>query len=163
MNEQKIIEAVKRARRQPPYSQDPAFAALRRAATGAPVIVHTPAGEAATWLVPFVVQGMACGYAQVSLQGVVTRIGILGGSAVDRAAWIPATYFYQPPETLLAEVKKQYAGAVLSEPLFSYDRSPMRWAWQLSIEQEGAAPLEVFIAPDGWFARPLEEAHPDIE
>ncbi len=163
MNVQNIIEAVRSACRQPPYSQDPAFATLRRAATGAPVMVHTPTGEAASWLVPFIVQGLACGYAQVSLQGVVTRIGILGGSGADQGAWIPATYFYQPPERLLAEVQQQYAGAVLSEPVFSYDRSLLRWAWRLSIEQEGAAPVEAFIAPDGWFARPLEEQRSGYE
>lgn len=163
MNTQQIIEVVRSARRQPPYSQEPAFTALRQAATGMPVMVHTPAGEAATWLVPFIAQGMACGYAQVSLQGVVTRIGILGGSAVDREAWIPATYFYQPPEALLAEIQQQYAGAVLSEPVFSYDRSPLRWAWRLSIDQEGTAPVEVFITPDGWFARPVEEQRPGYE
>jgi hypothetical protein len=163
MDTQKIIEAVRGARCQPPYSQEPAFTALRQAATGTPVMVHTPAGEAATWLVPFIVQGMACGYAQVNLQGVVTRIGILGGAATDQAAWIPATYFYQPPEALLAEVRQQYAGAILSEPVFSYDRNPLRWAWRLSIDQEEAAPVEVFIAPDGWFAQPLEELHSGYE
>jgi hypothetical protein len=163
MNKDEIKEAVRIARGQPPYSQEPAFATLRQAETGAPVLVHTPAGEPAYWLVPFIVQGMVCGFAQTSLQGVVMRIGILGGSAGDRAAWIEASYFEQPPREMLAEIRQQYAGAALPEPVFSYDGSPIKWAWRLSILKEGAAPVEVFISPSGWVERRQDERRPNYE
>jgi hypothetical protein len=114
-------------------------------------------------MVPFIIQDLVCGFSQVDMQNQVTRIGILGGSARDRTAWIQKDYFMNPPREILAEIASHYAGATLSEPIFSYDRSPIRWAWMVKIAKEDAAPLVVFISPVGWHERRLDEARLDYE
>jgi hypothetical protein len=114
-------------------------------------------------MVLFTVQDMACGFGHVDLNGQVTRIGIFGGSAGDRSAWIPVSYFMNPPPEILAEIESHYSGATLSEPIFSYDRSPARWAWMLKITREDAAPMAAFISPGGWYERRLDEPRLDYE
>lgn len=152
MKIQEIKTAAKNALGWPPHSEEATFSSLRQARPGSPAMVHTPVGEAAYWMVPFVLQGMACGFAQVDLQGRVMRMGIFGGTADDRAAWIPAAYFKQPPAALLAEIEQHYPGAVAAKSAFSYDRSPAKWAWRLVVGEE-TAPVEVFITPRGWYTR----------
>jgi len=154
MDRRAIRAAVKAARERPPLKDDPAMAGLRKARVGAPALVRTPAGEAALWLAPLVVGEMACGLAQVSLQGQVMRMGILGAGPHDRASWIPVAFLARPPAEALAEIAARYPGRALSQAILSYDGDPVRWGWRVEVSGEGGVQGVVFITPGGWYERP---------
>jgi hypothetical protein len=153
-NDYRTIRAAARdALGQPPVRDDPLFATARRARVGRPALVRTPEGAPAFWLVPLLVEGLACGLAQVSLGGDVARLAILGGAPDDRGNWVDAAFFERPPPDLVAEVAARYGGETLSAPTLSYDCSPARWAWRIEVGGQGAGATSTFITPGAWYAR----------
>lgn len=149
-NRKAIREAAISALKRGPVHDDPLFSTVRRAKAGSPVPVHGPTGEPAYWLVPFLVQNKVCGLAEVDLVGRVNRVGILGSTPDDRRSWIDSSFFDKPPEDLLTEIRDHY-GAALSTPILSYDASPSRWAWQVSVASGRGVGRLVFITPGGWY------------
>lgn len=138
---------------QPPVRDDPLFATARRAQIGRPALVRTPDGAPAFWLVPLVIEGHACGLAQVGLGGEAARLAILGGTPDDRGSWVEAAFFERPPPELVAEVVARYGGQTLTAPTLSYDGSPARWAWRLAVGVADTGVTSVFITPGGWYVR----------
>ncbi len=149
----RIRELAERARDDSPSGDD-----LADTRTTEPVLVRDSGGEPAFWLVPFLRDDMAAGFATVTLAGAVQRVGTFGSGRADRNAWIPASYFSRPPEDLMGEIRARYAESTLSDPLFSYDRSPSRWAWRLRVDPPNGD--VIFIAPRGWYARPASGQQP---
>jgi len=154
LTEENIRNAAEAARRGPPIREDQRFVALREAQAGTPVMVHSPEGGDAFWLVPFLSGEQVCGYARVELDGRTGQISILGAGPEDRGSWIAYSFFVQPPDSFLEEIRKKHTGRSISSPVFSYDRSPTRWAWRLEV---GETPeiVEVFITPAGWYEHRL--------
>jgi hypothetical protein len=146
-----IKSSVDLSRNQAPYSFDSQFEMLRQAKIGSPILVKSPQGEPSFWMVPLLVGEMACGFAAVDLRGQVSRMGIFGGGAKDRAAWVKAEFFNTPPDNALAEIAEKYPGFQLSKPEFSYDGSPARWGWMVLATREGVLPATIMITPGGWF------------
>ena len=142
---------------------DAQFAATRGARVGSPALVQNPAGEPAFWLVPLLVKDQACGYAQVDLKGTVDRIGIFGAGPQDRASWIDAAFFKRPPSESLVAIEADHPEATVSEPVLSYDTTPVRWAWRLEITSADRIEAVAFITPGGWYERPGEVERPELE
>lgn len=164
IEDRKTIRALaSSAVRQAPVRDDPSFASVRRGRAGSPVLVHAPSGEPAYWLVPFILHDMVCGLAEVSLEGQVTRLGILGATADDRASWVAPEFFSEPPASLLAEIGARYDVSTLSAPLLSYDGSPAKWAWRVQAARSRATDWAIFITPAGWYERQAGAASFDRE
>ncbi len=149
----KEIEAIRKAveikRAKAPVSKDPLFSAMRDAKIGLPVMVYSPEGKEAFWLVPILMGDSACGFARVELSHNVSQVGIYGSGPEDHASWIDASFFEKPPSGLLDAIRSRYSGMKISEPLLSYDKSPARWAWRIEVEDE--VKTVVFITPGGWY------------
>ncbi len=145
----RIRQLAKNAQANSPSSED-----LAEAECADPILVSHPGGEPAFWLVPFLRGDMAAGFATVTLEGKVERVGSFGSGPDDRDSWIPAEYFLKPPAALLNEVRKKYAGSSLSDPLFTYDRSPLRWGWRIEVEQTRGD--VVFVSPSDWYVTKVE-------
>jgi hypothetical protein len=98
-----------------------------------------------------------------SLEGQVTQISALGGGPEDRGSWIPQSFLTKPPDRSLAEIRNKYPEQPLSKPIFSYDRSPVRWAWRLEVGSPPTPAAVVFITPAGWYERGSGPAEGDRE
>ena len=157
-NLEAVKQAVEAARRQPPAGEDAAFQYVKKAKIGTPVLVRTPEGRSAFWIVPFLVKGSACGFARVELSREVSQIGIFGSGPDDHASWIDAEFFEKPPSDTLTVIQSRYFGLEITEPFFSYDRSPSKWAWRLEIRKKDEIKSIVFITPHHWY-----EVEPDKE
>lgn len=149
------IEAIRRAaeaaRKQPPAEDDTKFSSVRNAEVGSPIMVYSPEGKPAFWMVPFLVKGLACGFAYVELSGKVSKFGIFGSAPEDRPSWVDASFFKNPPNALFAEIRAKFSGSIISEPIFSYDTSPARWAWRIEVKNK--IRTVIFITPGGWYER----------
>jgi len=143
-----IIEAAEEARKECTH-RDPNFSALRQARIGNPALVKTPDGEDAYWIVPFVIETKACGFAFVEKTLKVSRLGIFGAGPTDQASWITASFFEKPPPEAISDIKNRHPDMWMSEPLFSYDRNPSKWAWIVNLKNERK--LTIVITPSGWY------------
>jgi len=130
---------------------DARFCIPEDAKVGSPAMVYTPEGTPAFWMVPFIVEDSACGFARVELSYEVSQIGAFGSNPKDRSSWIDATFFERPPSKVLADIQAWYLGSVLSEPVLSYDASPTKWAWRIKVEDKIES--VAFITPCGWYER----------
>jgi hypothetical protein len=158
-----ILALAEAARKTSPAREDVQLAALQDAIVGSPVMVCSPTGEPAHWLVPFLVGDLVCGYVNVTLKGQVMQISALGGSPQDRQSWIPLSFVKHPPDEYLAEIRRKYPERQLSTPVFSYDRSPARWAWYLELVSPPMPAKIVLISPAGWYERRSGTAESDWE
>lgn len=127
---------------------DTTMQALRDALPGPPALVRAPTGAPAFWLVPFERDGLACGYARVGLDGRLGQLSQFGANASDRAAWPQASYFQQAPQAALAEIRARHPQADLGEPVLSYDGSPAKWAWRVTL---GEGARVAYVLPGGWY------------
>ena len=132
-------------------SRDPLLRALRSAVVGNPVLARSPDGAPAFWLVPLEVRQRACGFARVELTERVAQLSAFGAGADDVSSWPEADFFRRPPARVLDEVRAKYSGAQLAEPVFSYDGSPAKWAWRVTVGEPATS--VVYITPGGWYER----------
>ena len=144
----RIQQLADEARRSPPVAGDPRFAALESATTAPAVLVRSPDGSPAFWLVPFVVAGLAHGIARVELTGRVAGVSMLGRPVIR-------SWFQRPPADALAKIRVAHPDARLSEPVLSYDRAPSRWGWMVQVRQPGHPDRAAHIGFNGWYERPL--------
>ena len=154
---EEIRRSAEQARGSHPGAGAPQFGALKQASAGDPCAVAAPDGAIAFWIVPYVRGGRACGFAQVELSGVVSRVAIFGSG--DPASWVDAAYFRSAPEATLGEIRAKHPRDPLSKPVFSYDLSPARWGWR--VEGRG---WTAFITPGGWYERAASQpGRPELE
>lgn len=158
-----VRKSVEAARKRPPAADDTSFQYLQRAKVGSPVLVYTPGGEPLFWIVPLLVKTSACGFARVELSHKVTQMGIFGSGPEDQSSWIDATYFRRPSPETLATIQARYADFQMSEPVFSYDTSPSKWAWRIEMREGGEIKFIIFIAPHGWYEKQLDERNTELE
>ncbi len=144
-----VRAAVQEAISRPPVSSDRSMEWLCRCAVGAPVLACSPEGIPAFWIVPLEIDRYACGYAKADLQARVGQIASLGIGAGQSEGCPDSDFFRRPPDGALKEIRGRYAGMVLGEPLFSYDRTPAKWGWRVTV---GLPVVKVvFINPGGWY------------
>jgi hypothetical protein len=129
-------------------SDDPQFAAVRRGQIGSPVLVSSPHGAPAFWLVPFHIDGHACGIARVELTAGVSQIATFGSGPDDRAAWPDLSFFDRPPTQFLSEAMQRHPTLRVDAARLSYDATPAKWGWRIET-RDGAT--VVFITPGGWY------------
>lgn len=130
--------------------------ALRGAMIGNPVLAHSPEGAPAFWLVPLEIKHHACGFARVELSEQVAQVSSFGAGPQDHASWPAVGFFRRPSARVLDEVRAKHVGAPLSEPVFSYDGSPSKWAWRVAVGTPATS--VVYITPGGWYERPASRA-----
>ena len=158
--------AADRERSRPPVSSDPRFEAVRRGQVGSAVPVSSPDGAPAFWLVPFELDGRACGVARVELTSAVSQIATFGSGPADRGAWPEASFFEHPPPGLVAQAAERHPTLESSTARLSYDGTPAKWGWRIDTRpgefedpplsgQEGTV---VFITPGGWYTRAVRRA-----
>lgn len=147
-----LRRAALQAVQAPPVVGDPVMAALHDAQAGAPLLAGDEGGAPAYWLVPLLQGEHACGYVRVDLGGRVAQVSAFGAGPRDTAAWPHATYFSAPPQRLVDEVRARHPGVALGAARFSFDASPVRWAWRIAIgePEQGVA----YIGPTAWYERP---------
>jgi len=131
-------------------SDDPQFEAVRRAGVGSPALVSSPDGAPEFCLVPFEIDGRACGVARVELSAKVSHVSTFGSGPRDRDAWPDVSFFEHPSAALLAEAARQHPTLQLKTARLSYDGIPAKWGWR--IETVGGATV-VFITTGGWYTR----------
>lgn len=158
-----IREAVEIARRQPPIADEPKFLWVRDGEVGHPVLVRTPKGEPAFWMVPILVEGHACGFARVGLSGRVGQVGVFGSGLEDRSSWIPAVFFREPPAEIIEDMRNRYPSFSMSEAVLSYDESPGKWAWRVELWLVNELKVTIFITPGGWYERKPEGKRKGLE
>lgn len=150
-----IRRAVATALWRSPVVDDPTMAALRGAIAGAPVLVRSPGGAPAFWIVPLEAGTRASGFARVELNGRVAQIGHFGAAATDSSAWPEATFFEGPSATAMKEIRARHSTASISQPQLSYDGSPAKWAWLVKVGDP--ATRFIFVTPGGWYERPARD------
>jgi hypothetical protein len=148
-----IRRVVETARKQSHIVNDEKFSFLKKAKVGSPIMVYTTEGEPTFWLVPLMANNLACGFAQVELSSQVSKIGIFGSTPNDSQSWIKASFFKEPPSEILTEIQSVFSEDTISEPVFSFDISPARWAWMLKIKSKNNTTSVIFITPGGWYKR----------
>lgn len=148
-----IRKVVETARKQSHIVKDEKFSLLIKAKVGSPIMVYSAEGEPTFWLVPFLVNNLACGFSQVELSSQVSKIGTFGSAPNDSQSWIKASFFKEPPSETMKEIQSAFSEETISEPVFSFDVSPARWAWMLKIKSKANVMSIVFITPGGWYKR----------
>jgi hypothetical protein len=152
-----VLKAVKKALTEHPVSDDLNFAMLRKANASNPVIVKDDEGKDAFWLVPLLSGEKAVGFVRLEKNLRVSQVGIFGASAADRESWVDASFFDRPPSEVINSIKLRYPDMAMSEPVFSFDKSPAKWGWVIRLSNKRK--IVVFVAPSGWH----EKTSRDIE
>ena len=158
-----VRRAVETARSYLLAGDDTQFLSVKHAEIGSPSMVYTPEGEPAFWIVPLLIENRACGFARVDMSGKVTQIGTFGSGPKDYVSWIDVAFFENPPSEMLAAIRTQHPELEMSEPILSYDTSPLKWAWRLEMRKEGEIKIIVYVAPHGWYERYPGTGKPDFE
>ena len=126
-------------------------------------MVYTPEGEPSFWFIPLLAKNYTIGFAYVELSSRVSKIGIFGASPTDRSSWVNSSFFEKPPSNILKEIQATYSEFKISEPIFSFDTSPAKWAWMLKIKSENKIKSMVFITPNNWYERHLNTKQAELE
>jgi len=142
----------------PPISGDPSMRLLRRAVIGTPLLVRSPDGVPAYWLVPLEIGRHACGFARADLAGRIAQVGIFGAGTDDLSGCPETAFFHHPPKSALDEIRAKHVGKPLGEPMFSYDGSPAKWGWRITM----GTPVTgiALITPGGWYGRTFAGEQP---
>lgn len=164
--EPRDLEAIKRAVEAARFMlavDDTQFLPIKHAEIGSPSLIYTPAGDPAFWIVPLLVENTACGFARVDISGKVAQIGTFGSGPEDCTSWIDAAFFENPLPEMLSAIRTQHPELEVSEPILSYDASPIKWAWRVEMRKGGEIRSVVFITPHGWYKRYPNTGKPDLE
>jgi hypothetical protein len=152
-----VLKAVKKALNTHPVSDDLNFVTVRKANASNPVIVKDDEGKDAFWLVPLLSGEKAVGFVRLEKNLRVSQVGIFGASAADRESWVDASFFDRPPSEVINSIRVRYPDMEMSEPVFSFDKSPAKWGWVIRLSNKRK--IVVFVAPSGWH----EKTSRDIE
>jgi hypothetical protein len=158
-----IQNAIKEALIMPPAAKDPALAAIRKSRLGTPVLVVDEAYQPAYWIVPIICDTKVCGFGRVDLAGKVIQLGTMGSGSLDSTSWFEESYFAEPPETTLIDIKAKFKNSTLSDPVLSFDRTPAKWGWRVEIFVGDTLERLAFIGPWGWYDRAVINNRDDLD
>ncbi|MCW4005609.1 MAG: hypothetical protein NWF04_03295 [Candidatus Bathyarchaeota archaeon] len=150
---------MKRALQKPHILESEQCDSVRSGVLADPVAVHDADGKEAYWLVPMLHSEKACGFAHVNQDLSVSKIATFGSGPKDTASWVDAAFFKQPPPEALKEIRARYPDMELSEPLFSYDKTPDKWGWKITLKNGDS--FNVFVGVFGWYKQ--SEQKPGFE
>jgi hypothetical protein len=120
--------------------------------TGTPVLVHTPEGAPAYWLVPLVAAARAIGFARVDQAGAVAAIGITCRTP-GRVEACPRLVTVLSASEALARAKLR-PGETARPPRYVHDGPPGREAWLIETERGGRPHRWIFVTAAGAYDRP---------
>ena len=138
-------------------SDDINFATVRKASANNPIMVKDNEGKDAFLLVPLISGKKAVGFVRLEKNLKVSQVSIFGASAADEESWIDASFFDTPPSEVINSIRVRYPDMEMSEPVFSFDKSPAKWGWAIKLSNKRK--IEVFVAPSGWH----EKTNPGTE
>jgi hypothetical protein len=143
-----VLKAAKKVLNEHPICDDLNFANLRNANARIPIIVKDDKGEDAFWLVPLLRGEKAVGFVRLEKNLKVSQVSIFGASGADRESWVAASFFDTAPSEAIDSIKLRYPDMELSEPVFSFDKSPAKWGWKITLSNKRK--ITVFVDPSGW-------------
>jgi hypothetical protein len=148
VNRDSVLKAATKALNEQPISDDLNFATLRKASISNPIIVKDAECKDAFWLVPLLSEEKAVGFVRLEKNLKVSQVSIFGASAADKESWVDASFFDRPPSKAITSIKLRYPDMEMSEPVFSFDKSPAKWGWLIRLSNKRK--IEIFVAPSGW-------------
>jgi hypothetical protein len=151
-----VLKAVEEALNEYPVSDDLNFTTLRKSNAKNPIMVKNDEGKDAFWLVPLINGKKAFGFVRLEKNLRVSQVGIFGASATDQESWLDASFFDRPPSEAIKSIKVRYPDMAISEPVFSFDRSPAKWGWIIKLSNKHK--IEVFVSPSGWHEKTNRDA-----
>lgn len=125
--------------------------------TGEPVMVETPEGAPAYWLVPLVAASRAIGFARVDAAGRVAAIGVTCRTP-GRVQDCPRLVTGLSAAEALAAAPLE-PGEAASPPRYVHDGPPGREAWLIATRRAGRPHRWIFVTAGGAYARPAGMAH----
>ncbi len=143
-----MLKAAKTALKEHSIGDDINFANLRKANARTPIIVKDEKGKDAFWLVPLLNGEKAVGFVRLEKNLKVSQVSIFGASAYDRESWVAASFFERAPSEAIDSIKLRYPDMEMSEPVFSFDKSPTKWGWKITLSNKRK--ITVFVDPSGW-------------
>jgi hypothetical protein len=143
-----VLKAAKKALNEQPVRDDLNFSNLRKAKASNPIIVKDDESKDAFWLVPLISGEKAVGFVRLEKNLKVSQVSIFGASAADKDSWIDASFFNKPPSEVINSIKLRYPDMEMSEPIFSFDKSPAKWGWAIRLSNKRN--IVVFASPSGW-------------
>jgi hypothetical protein len=148
VNRDAALKAAKKALNEQPVYDDLNFANVRKAKASNPIIVKDDKCKDTFWLVPMISGEKAVGFVRLEKNLKVSQVSIFGASAADKESWVDASFFNRPPSEVINSIKLRYPDMEMSEPVFSFDKSPAKWGWLIRLNNRHK--IEIFVAPSGW-------------
>ncbi len=127
------------------------FENLKNSASAMPVQVYSRDNVPAFWMVPFISGVKSSGFAIFDMEGKLIRTGVFGTGCDNDPGMIDSSYFKRPSSAIMEEIKLKYSQYDISEPVFSYDRTPVKWAWRVILKKNGKRDVTIYILPDNWY------------
>jgi len=158
-----LKRVVDRAIFVPPFSVDPHYLFLQNAEIGDPIPLFNPEYIQDSWILPFLLEDMVCGIAQVSLNNRIMRVSVFGSDPLMKKRWFSPQFFRKPPEQYMIDIKKHYQTYQLSDPLFTYDNSPTKWGWRIQALKNGILISNIYINPSGWYTKDVKYSKKNYE
>jgi hypothetical protein len=144
-----VREVVEQALKEHPVSGDPNFSVVRKAKVGDPIVVKDAKGKAAFLIVPLLTGDKASGYVRLENNYSVNQVSIFGASANDHKSLVDSSFFIKPPPESVESIRAKFPDMNLSNPVFSYDKSPAKWGWIINLSNKHQ--IGVFVGPSGWY------------
>jgi hypothetical protein len=91
----------------------------------------------------------AVGFVRLERNLKVSQVSIFGASAADKESWVDASFFERPPSEVINSIKLRYPDLEMSEPVFSFDKSPAKWGWLMKLSSNKRM-IVIFVTPSGW-------------
>jgi hypothetical protein len=156
-----LKRVVARALSVPPFALDPTFFFLQNAEIGDPIPLFNPEGFQDSWIIPFLLEGMVCGIAQVSLNNSLIRTSVFGSDPNQKKNWFNPSFLEKPPKKYIKEIRERYQNYRFSDPLLTFDNSLTRWGWRIQIFDNESIISEIFINFNGWYSKAVTNKKKD--
>jgi hypothetical protein len=143
-------------------SQDPLFLPWVDGRVSEPILVSDVFGRPSYWLVPFISDGHAVGFARVSAAGRVFAAGVFcqDPKRLSRCPKV-GTGITSNEAFQLASEKIDASAEVAEAPIFVHDGPAGREAWLVQVLQSGQAHRWLFVTKAGVYERPAGEVLDD--
>ena len=150
---QQIRKIVDNERQKNWITSNKSFIHLVNSKVGFPVQMFSTERKSAFYFVPIQKGEFTCGFAILDNTEKLLKIGMLGSSPDDKKSWIHNSFFLKPPQSMVEEIRAKYLDFEISEPIFSYDSSPSKWAWFVKLINRNNQIYHIFITPAGWYCK----------
>lgn len=118
-----------------------------------PVVIQSPDGERAGWLVPVGLDGLMLGFVQLALDGTFRRYATFHSRPLSSAG-CPLLADWLDPDVITSRARTLLSpGSRLDDPVLTYDRHPDRVAWLVrAVAPDGTSSAVMIAGADAWRA-----------